>query len=129
MTPNRKVTIRLSDDQRPVLHRYLSAGTHPSRLLVQARILLKADADGPDAWTDEEIAEHLETSRMTVMRVRQQFAAEALTPPSTARSRPGGSTASSTGSRKRNWSRWRARRRRRGRPVGRWRCWPIAWWR
>ncbi|MBA4187095.1 MAG: hypothetical protein C0467_03670 [Planctomycetaceae bacterium] len=39
-------------------------------------MLLRADADGPDAWTDEEIAEHLETSRMTVMRVRQQFAAE-----------------------------------------------------
>src|SRR4029077_18618025 len=41
-------------------------------------ILLRADADGPDAWTDEEIAECLETSRMTVMRVRQQFAAEGL---------------------------------------------------
>jgi transposase len=37
-----------------------------------------ADADGPDAWSDEEIAEHLETSRMTVQRVRQQFAAEGL---------------------------------------------------
>ncbi len=78
MTPNRKITIRLSDDQRRTLQRFLSAGSHPSRLLVRARILLKADADGPDAWTDEEIAEHLETSRMTVRRVRQQFAAEGL---------------------------------------------------
>jgi transposase len=44
----------------------------------RAYILLKTDADGPDAWTDEEIAEYLETSRMTVMRVRQQFANEGL---------------------------------------------------
>ena len=78
MTPKHKITIHLSDDQRHVLRRYLSAGTHPSRLLVRARILLKADADGPDAWGDEEIAEHLETSRMTVQRVRHQFAAEGL---------------------------------------------------
>jgi transposase len=44
----------------------------------RAAILLKVDAGGPDAWTDEEAAELLETSRMTVMRVRQQFAAEGL---------------------------------------------------
>lgn len=78
MTPNHKITIHLTDDQRHILRRFLSAGTHPSRLLIRARILLKADADGPDAWSDEGIAEHLETSRMTVQRVRQQFAAEGL---------------------------------------------------
>src|SRR5215203_3288669 len=78
MTPAHKVSIRLSDDQRYILQRYLRTGTHPSRLLIRAQILLKADADGPDAWSDEEIADHLETSRMTVMRVRQQFAAEGL---------------------------------------------------
>ena len=78
MTPKHKIAIHLTDDQRHILRRYLSAGTHASRLLVRARILLKADADGPDAWSDEEIAEHLETSRMTVQRVRQQFAAEGL---------------------------------------------------
>jgi transposase len=44
----------------------------------RAAILLRADADGPDAWTDDDIADHLETTRMTVMRVRQQFAAEGL---------------------------------------------------
>ena len=78
MTPKHKIAIHLTDDQRHILRRYLSAGTHASRLLVRARILLKADADGPDAWSDEEIAEHLETSWMTVQRVRQQFAAEGL---------------------------------------------------
>ena len=78
MTPNHKITIHLSDDQRHILQGYLRSGTHAARLLVRARILLKADADGPDARGDEEIAEHLETSRMTVQRVRQQFAAEGL---------------------------------------------------
>ena len=78
MTPKRKITIHLSDDQRHILQSYLRSGTHAARLLVRARILLKADADGPDAGTDEEIAEHLETSRMTVQRVRQQFAREGL---------------------------------------------------
>jgi transposase len=78
MTPSHKITIRLTDDQRNALRQYLYAGTHPARVIVRARILLKADADGPDAWSDEEIAEHLETSRMTVQRVRQQFAREGL---------------------------------------------------
>jgi transposase len=78
MTPSHKVTVHLSGDQRQILRRCLRTGTHSSRLLIRAQILLKADADGPDAWSDEEIAEHLETSRMTVMRVRQQFAAEGL---------------------------------------------------
>ena len=38
----------------------------------------KADSDGPDAWPDPPIAEALGTTRMTVMRVRHQFAAEGL---------------------------------------------------
>jgi hypothetical protein len=37
----------------------------------RAHILLKSDADGPDAWVDERIASALETTRMTVARVRQ----------------------------------------------------------
>lgn len=78
MTPKRKIAIRLSDDRRHILRRHLTAGAHASRLLVPARIPLKADAGGPDAGSDEEIAERLETSRMTVQRARRQFAAEGL---------------------------------------------------
>jgi transposase len=40
--------------------------------------LLKADADGPDAWPDERIADALDINRMTVSRVRQQFVTEGL---------------------------------------------------
>jgi biotin operon repressor len=128
MTPHHTITIHLSDDQRHILQRFLSAGTHPSRLLVRARILLKADADGPDAWSDEEVAEHLETSRMTVQRVRQQFAAEGLDATLHRKKPTGRRSASSTASRKHDWSRWRVRKPRKDAPVGRWCCWPTGWW-
>ena len=78
MPPASKVVVRLTGDQRDALDRLLRTGSHPAAMRRRAQILLKADADGPDAWTDERIAAHLETSRMTVMRVRQQFAAEGL---------------------------------------------------
>ena len=78
MTPPTKVAVRLTEPQRSILAQYTRTGPRSPRSLVRARILLLADADGPDTWTDEEIAEHLDTSRMTVMRVRQQFAAEGL---------------------------------------------------
>jgi transposase len=78
MTPKHKVVIRLTDEQRIALTRLLRTGTHPAAMRRRADILLLADADGPGGWTDEEIADHLETTRMTVQRVRQQFAAEGL---------------------------------------------------
>jgi transposase len=78
MVPAQKVVITLAAEQRSTLSRLVRTGTHPAAMRRRAQILLKADADGPDAWTDERIAAHLETSRMTVQRVRQQFAAEGL---------------------------------------------------
>ena len=73
-----KVVIRLTDEQRGTLERYSRTGSHPPRSVVRAKILLLADADGPDACTDEEVADQLGTSRMTAQRVRQQFAREGL---------------------------------------------------
>ena len=78
MVPASKVVITLTAEQRHLLQRLVHTGTHPAAMRRRAHILLKADAGGPDAWTDERIADHLETSRMTVQRVRQQFAAEGL---------------------------------------------------
>jgi transposase len=72
------VVIRLTDEPRGILQRSSRTGTHPPRSGVRAKILLLADASGPDAGTDEEVAEQLGTSRMTVRRVRQQFAAQGL---------------------------------------------------
>ncbi len=78
MAPPHKVVVRLTASERQALRRIVGAGTHPAALLRRAHILLKADAAGPHAWSDERIAEALETTRMTVSRVRQQFVAEGL---------------------------------------------------
>ena len=78
MPPASKVVVRLTDDQRDALDRLIRTGSHPAAMRRRAAILLKADADGPEAWADEDIADHLETTRVTVQRVRQQFAAEGL---------------------------------------------------
>ena len=80
MTPASKVVVRLTADQRQILEHLVHTGTHPAHATRRARILLKADADGPDAWPDERIAAALDVCRMTVARVRQQFATEGLDP-------------------------------------------------
>jgi transposase len=73
-----KVVIRLSPDQRTALESFVRTGNRPAAAIRRANILLKSDADGPDAWSDPRIAEAYGTTRMTVMRVRQQFAREGL---------------------------------------------------
>ncbi len=78
MALRHKVVIRLTAVQRGILDRFVRTGSHPAALRRRAQILLKADADGPENWSDERIADVLEVSRMTVMRVRHQFAAEGL---------------------------------------------------
>jgi transposase len=78
MTPASKVEVRLTEDQRAALEQLVHTGTHPAHTTRRARILLKADADGPDPWPDERIAEALDINRMTVSRVRAQFACEGL---------------------------------------------------
>ena len=76
--PASKIEVRLSADQRATLQRLVHTGTHPAHARRRAAILLRADADGPDGWPDDRIAEALDISRNTVWRVRAQFAAEGL---------------------------------------------------
>ena len=73
-----KIVVRLSTQQRRTLENFVRTGMRSAALRRRAQILLKADADGPDAWTDERIAEAFDTTRMTARRVRQQFVAEGL---------------------------------------------------
>ncbi len=70
--------IWLDDGQREALRRIVRSGTHPAALLRRAHLLLKTDADGPEAWGDQRVAEALSTTRNTVLRVRQPFAAQGL---------------------------------------------------
>ncbi len=78
MSVAEKVIVRLADNQRVLLDRMIRTGTHPAAMLRRAQILLKADADGPDAWSDVQIAHAFGCSFMTVRRVRQQFVADGL---------------------------------------------------
>jgi transposase len=78
MVSPRKVLVRLDAEQRRTLARLIRTGTRPAAQLRRAQILLKADVDGPDAWSDKKIGKTLGCSFMTVRRVRQQFAAEGL---------------------------------------------------
>ena len=66
--------VQLSPAQRQQLKALIAGGRPKSSANRHARILLKADAgpDGP-AWTDEQIAEALEVSTRSVLRVRQTF--------------------------------------------------------
>ena len=75
---SKHVIVRLTEEQRSRLLGLIHTGEAPARTQTRARILLKADAAGPDPWPDERIADALDVSRMTVQRVRQQFAAEGL---------------------------------------------------
>ena len=75
----KKYVVKLSDEEREQLNSTIRKGKHPTRMLLKARILLKADAsDAGEAWSDSEIAAALETSVDTVARTRQRLVEEGL---------------------------------------------------
>jgi transposase len=77
----KKYVVELTADERQRLHKLISAGSAPARMLNRARILLKADAgkhaEG-EPLIDREIAPILETSTATVQRVRERFCRQGL---------------------------------------------------
>jgi transposase len=77
----KKYLVELTQDERERLHKLISAGSAPARMLNRARILLKADV-GRDSeggsLLDRHIAPMLETSTATVRRVRERFCRQGL---------------------------------------------------
>src|SRR5437879_13889496 len=69
--PQKKYRITLRDEEREQL---LHSGTHATRKVTRARMLLKA-AEG---WDDQAIAAALSVGRATVERLRQRFVDEGL---------------------------------------------------
>jgi len=66
--------VRLSTEEREQLNALIQKGKAPARQALKARILLKADAsEGGKGWSDQRIAEALDTSIDTVARTRQQL--------------------------------------------------------
>ena len=72
--PKKKYLVTLSDDEREQLEHLLHSGTHATRKVTRARILLKA-AEG---WQDSAIAAALAVGCATVERLRQRFVEEGL---------------------------------------------------
>jgi|SRR5215475_11442637 transposase len=67
--PKKKYVVTLDAEEREHLEHLLHRGTHATRQVTRARILLKA-AEG---WEDRAIAEALSVGRATVERTRQRF--------------------------------------------------------
>ena len=74
----KKYVVRLTEEERSQLETLMRSGRAHARKLLYGRILLKADAGGPDRWTDERIADALEVSTATVARERRRFCEEGL---------------------------------------------------
>jgi transposase len=72
--PKKKYLVTLDAEEREQLEHLLHRGTHATRQVTRARILLKA-AEG---WEDRAIAEALSVGRATVERTRQRFVEEGL---------------------------------------------------
>jgi hypothetical protein len=73
----KKYVVRLSADEREQLEALIGKGKSPARLLLKARILLKADVSEAGAgWSDSRIVEALETNALMVYRVRKQLVEE-----------------------------------------------------
>jgi len=72
--PSKTYLVTLSEDECAQLEHLLHSGTHATREVTRARILLKA-AEG---WEDSVIAAALAVGRATVERTRQRFVEEGL---------------------------------------------------
>ena len=73
----KKYIVTLTESERQKLETMLSRGKAAARKLVHARILLKADADGP-AWTDDKISEAFGCRVQTVENVRKRCVMESF---------------------------------------------------
>ncbi len=74
---NKKYVVRLTDGERAQLTELVSKGKAAARKLAHARVLLKADVEGP-GWTDERIADALDVGRRTVENIRKRLVEESL---------------------------------------------------
>ena len=82
--PAKRYKVDLSEVERLELEQLRHKGTISARKMKRAQILLKASV----GWTDEQIAEALDTGRATVERIRQRFVERGLAGALTEDARP-----------------------------------------
>lgn len=71
----------LTEAQRAEPRGSVRSGVAPARVLIRARILLKADhSEGSPGWSAAAVAGALDVNPSTVLRVWRQFVAEGLEP-------------------------------------------------
>jgi Homeodomain-like domain len=76
---SKKFIVELDAQERTRLQGLISKGKAPAKVILKARILLKADqAKGGPAWLDAQIVEAFETNLTMVSRVREKLVTEGL---------------------------------------------------
>jgi Homeodomain-like domain len=76
---NKKFVVELEPAERTRLKELISKGKAAAKVILKARILLKADqGEHREGWSDEEICEALDTNISMVTRVRATLVTEGL---------------------------------------------------
>ena len=76
---NKKFIVRLDAGERTRLSDLISKGKAAAKVILKARILLKADqGEAGEGWSDEKIAKALDTNVGMVERVRAKLVEEGL---------------------------------------------------
>src|SRR5580700_6518184 len=76
---NKKFVVKLSSEERKRLSELISKGKSAAKIVLKARILLKADqSEEGECWTDERICEALDTNIAMVTRVRSRLVDDGL---------------------------------------------------
>jgi hypothetical protein len=76
---NKKFVVELDAGERGRLKELISKGKASAKIILKARILLKADqGKRGEGWSDEEICEALDTNISMVTRVRAKLVTEGL---------------------------------------------------
>ena len=71
----KKYIVRLTDAEREMLNGLIKQRRAAAQKVLRARVLLKADADGPH-WTDAEIANAFDCRTQTIENIRERFVTE-----------------------------------------------------
>ena len=75
----KKFIVELDQQERERLNALISKGKAPAKVILKARILLKADtAEGAPAWLDDQTLKALDTNLTMVSRVRETFVLKGL---------------------------------------------------
>ena len=71
----KKYVVRLTDAEREMLHGLVKKRRVSAQKVLRARVLLKADTDGPH-WTDMEIANAFDCRTQPIENMRERFVTE-----------------------------------------------------